>query len=242
MAHFVLLTPKVYYDSYDVTGDCKSVSLDIGVNEVDDNCFGSTWEQVLAGLKNASGSFDGSLELTDNGQDETMFSNLGVAERTVSAVGQQEDGNVGYSFKSIQAAYSVLGAHGEAAPFSGSFAGSSQMFRGQEMLSSATARTATGTGTGQNLGAVTSAQRLYAALHVVSASGTTPSMTVTVESDDNSGFTSAVTRLTFTAATARTSEWKYVAGPITDTHYRVRYTISGTSPSFNAFALVGIGT
>lgn len=171
-----------------------------------------------------------------------MFGYVGTNETTVSVVGQYGAGNVGYGFKSLETAYSLLGAHGEIAPFSASAAGQSRAFRGTQLHASDTARTATGTGTAYNLGAVSSTQRLYATLHVVAASGTSPTLDVTIESDDAEGFPSAVTRLTFTQATARTHQFTSVAGPITDTWFRVKHTIGGTNPSFRYFVLVGIAT
>ncbi len=97
-------------------------------------------------------------------------------------------------------------------------------------------RTSSSSGTGRQIGAVSSTQTLYAALHVISASGTSPTLDVKVQSDDNSGFTSATDRITFTQATDVTSEWGSVGGAITDDYWRITYTVGGTSPSF-AFAV-----
>ena len=63
-----------------------------------------------------------------------------------------------------------------------------------------------------------------------------------VESDDNSGFTSATTRLTATqVTTSTTSESLEVAGAITDDYFRVNFTIAGSgSPSFKFVLLFGV--
>ena len=45
---------------------------------------------------------------------------------------------------------------------------------------------------------------------------------------------------TLTAATAAGSELVSLAGPLTDTFYRVDWTISGTTPSFSFAVVVGI--
>lgn len=96
-------------------------------------------------------------------------------------------------------------------------------------------RTATGNGTTIALTGPTTSQRLYCALHVTAWSGLT-SLVVTVQSDDNSGMTSATTQMTMATATGTTSEFKSVAGyGATETHHRVVYTIVGTgSCSFTA--------
>lgn len=242
MAHLVLTEPRIYLGSYDITTDTKDVSLDIAVPDLDDSHFGSTWNARLAGVPDASLNFSGSLELTDDGQDETTFGYVGGSDTTVSVAAQYGLGNVGYGFKSLLASYSLLGAHGEIAPISGSALGQSRAFRGTQLHLSDSAVTGTGTGTAFNVGAVSSTQRLYATLHVVSASGITPTLDVTIESDDAEGFPSAVTRLTFTQATGKTHQFASVAGPITDTWFRVKHTIGGTDPSFRYFVLVGVAT
>jgi hypothetical protein len=105
-----------------------------------------------------------------------------------------------------------------------------------------TARTATGNGTGvQIVGGVPAGQYLYAAIHVLSVSGTsTPTLTVKIQSDNGSGFPSATDIATFTAATARTGEVVRAAGAITDDWFRVSYTISGTTPSFLFLVTLGV--
>ncbi|HEX6969860.1 MAG TPA: hypothetical protein VF174_13770 [Micromonosporaceae bacterium] len=68
-----------------------------------------------------------------------------------------------------------------------------------------------------------------ASLHVTAVSGTTPSLTVKVQhSTDNSVW---VDLITFTAATAASSERKTVTGTV-NRYTRETHTISGTTPSF----------
>jgi hypothetical protein len=100
-------------------------------------------------------------------------------------------------------------------------------------------RTTSGNGTGFQLGAVGATQRVHGALHVLSAAGTTPSLTVVVQSD-TSGFPSPTTQLSFAAKTAIGSEFLSAAGPITDDFWRANFTISGTSPSFLFALILGI--
>lgn len=89
---------------------------------------------------------------------------------------------------------------------------------------SATA-TATGTGAAIELGDLAT---LRLDLTVSAASGTTPSLTVSIEtSKDGSTWRSLGS---FVAATTTTSERKSFVG--CDRYARVSYTISGTTPSF----------
>jgi hypothetical protein len=103
----------------------------------------------------------------------------------------------------------------------------------------ASAATATANGTGQLLRAISTAKRAWATLHVLTVDGTDPSMTVIIQSDDNADFSSATTRATFTAATAATGELVEIEGPVTDTYWRARFTISGTSPEFSFVVALG---
>jgi len=71
---------------------------------------------------------------------------------------------------------------------------------------------------------------LRAALAVTAASGTTPSLTVTVQTSYDAGSSDAWrTVAAFTAATAAGTERKSFPG--LDRYVRLNYTVSGTNPS-----------
>ena len=82
---------------------------------------------------------------------------------------------------------------------------------------------------------------LYAILHVLAVEGTNPTLDLIVQSDDASGFASAVSRITFTQKTAIGAQFASLVGPITDTYFRASYTIGGTNtPKFTIALAVGI--
>lgn len=91
--------------------------------------------------------------------------------------------------------------------------------------------------TGTQFGAVASGQRLAASLHVFTLSGTSPTLTVKVQSDDNSSFTSATDRISFSAASTRSGQFSYIDGPVTDDYWRVSWTIGGSATPTVAFAV-----
>lgn len=91
--------------------------------------------------------------------------------------------------------------------------------------------------TGTQFGAVASGQRLAASLHVFTLSGTSPTLAVKVQSDDNSGFSSATDRITFSTASTRSGQFSYIDGPVTDDYWRVTWTIGGTGTPTVAFAV-----
>jgi len=97
-----------------------------------------------------------------------------------------------------------------------------------------------GASTKFQLGDVDAAQYLYGALHVYSASGTSPTLDVTLESDPDASAGSETTRLTFTQKTAIGYQWAtpVVGAPFTDTYWRVKWVIGGTNTPTFAFAVV----
>lgn len=92
--------------------------------------------------------------------------------------------------------------------------------------------TMTSTTTGSSQDNTTSSTGGYLAhLHVTSVAGTTPSMTTTVEHSSNGSTWS--TLATFTAATSAGSQVLSGTGTV-NRYVRVKYTLSGTTPSFTA--------
>ena len=134
----------------------------------------------------------------------------------------------------------MFGTVGEIAPFSVTKSQSSEvMVRGTVEIDEDL--TATGNSGGVNLGAVGADEKCYVAIHTYAVSGTsTPTVTFKLQSDDNASFTSPTDRITFTDITAIGADFQSVAGAITDTYWRLNYTISGTNPSFSIHATIGI--
>ena len=93
-------------------------------------------------------------------------------------------------------------------------------------------RTTSGlTGTAVAMTGPSASQLAYAALCVTAASGT--NLVVKVQSDDNSSFTSATDRITFSTVSATGWQYSSVAGDLsTETHWRVVATIASGTFSF----------
>lgn len=149
------------------------------------------------------------------------------------------EGDVGYLTEATFTGFTPLqGSVGEIATYDAAWRGSQRLVRGT-VLASRTV-TATGTGTAYNLGTVTASQRVWAAAHLLTVGGTTPSVTLKVQSASAQAFTTPNDRVTFGAATARGGQFASTAGSITDTWWRVSWTVSGTNPSAAIRVLVGI--
>jgi hypothetical protein len=97
-----------------------------------------------------------------------------------------------------------------------------------KVLTPATTSAASSNGTAVGLTGPTAAQKVYAGLHVTAFSGFSQ-VVFTLESDDNSGFTSATTRITFATATAATYEFASLVGDLsTETFWRLKWAKTGT--------------
>jgi predicted metalloprotease len=105
--------------------------------------------------------------------------------------------------------------------------------RAGKLIANKAARTSTTSTTGVQLFTAGTVTLVTAALHIFAVSGSTPSVTVTVQSSATQGG-SYTTRATFTAATAVGSQYVSAAISTTDQWWRATFTISGTSPSFTA--------
>jgi len=236
MAEQIVRDAKLWMDGVDLTADLSSIVLDYGAEVVENSTLGNSTRSRLGGLKTIGLSSEGYWNSTP---DDKFFSSLGVADVPFS-IGKTDgsDGTLAYTMKGIQGQYSPGGSIGEMFAFSVSAEATGDLIDGTIMHNAA--RTASGNGTARQLGAISAGQKLYAVMHVIAASGTTPTLDVIVESDDNESFTSGVTRATFTQKVAIGSQWIEVDGPITDDWWRISYTIGGTTPSFTFVNILGI--
>lgn len=227
---------KILLGGYNLSGFHNSINLEYGAEMLDDTVFGTTGTRSnRPGMKtfNMTGNV-----FWDTVQDSVSFGRIGAAREVLSMgpVGNAE-GDYVFTVRAVNGTYNPIS--GEVGQLLQSeidaMSANSLLVRGR-LLANLTPKAATGNGVGVQLGAVATGQRLYSALHVVAAAAT--SIVVTVESDDNSGFTTPITRITHTLFNAIGAEWLEVAGPITDTYWRSKWTIVGGP--FTIFHVVGI--
>lgn len=244
MSKFILTDVRYFAGGVDLTGASNKVEIATEVEAKDATTYGSGgWKESLGGLASSEWKAGGFWEAGDDSKvDDATWNRLGgVGAHTAVISGGGAVGDVAYFTQAMTGGYTLLGNVGEIAPWQANAQGSYPTVRGLVAHPPGTARTANGTGTAQELGAVASGQYIYASLHVLSLSGTgTPTITARVESDDASGFASATTRATFDAATAAGGQVIRAAGAIADTWWRIAWTVSGTSPSFLFAAALGI--
>lgn len=247
MAKKVLLDVRLFVGGADLSGSGNKVEIP---NEIEDkevtNWRSGGAKEYIGGLQSGDFNAEGQWEVGDPGRiDDAMWANRRAMEPWSVAPDATSDlaaGGKMYVAKAIRTQATLFGSVGDVAPWSLGAKLSGPMVQGYCLHPSGVPRTATGVGTAHELGEVAAGQKLYANLHVLSAAGTTPSLTVTVQSDTASDFASATTRATFGAKTT-TGQYEHlsVAGPFADdTFWRVGYTVSGTTPSFLFLVSFGI--
>lgn len=251
MAVNAVLSQQIVLGDFDAS--CRIIdyagSVDVDAKEATTVCS-TGWTEYIAGLKRWQLTANGFVDFAAANVDAKLgqAGSLGgsITPVTICPSGSGgADGAVAFTGKGLETQYQILsGAPGEIAPFSLTAMGlSAPLVRGTVLHPTTTARTTSSTGTGQQLGALSATQSMYLALHVVAISGS-PTFSVVLESDDNSGFTSPTTRITSASYSASTgSEWQSVAGAVTDTYWRVKWTVTGgTSPSITFLAVAGIAS
>jgi hypothetical protein len=245
MPKTVLTNVRCFAVGVDLTGNSNKIELSSEVEAKESTNYGSqAWKEFVGGIGSAEISGEGQWEAFDVTKvDDASWAQLGgVGPWSVSANSSAAVGDLAYFTQALRSDYKLFGEVGEVAPWTSTAKSAWPLVRGQFAHPPGTARTATGVGTGLNVGAVAAGKRMYASLHVLSAAGTTPSITARVESSVDNTFSSPTARLTFAAATAVGGQTLRTAGTaITDPWWRVAWTISGTTPSFLFAAALGIG-
>lgn len=237
MANQVLTNCGLWVGEYNLAGDANALALGVASELQDDTALADTARSRTGGLQTVAFSAEG---IWHSDGDAVLWNDVGLSDVPVTiAPGGPNVGDRAFIARCTMAEFRPLeGAVGELRRFA--VGGEGQSIARGALLHNAT-RTATGSApAGVQLGAMVAGQAIHAALHVLAAAGTTPSLTVRIESDDNPGFTTPTTQLTFTAATAVGAQWALAAAVTADTWWRVAWTIAGTGPSFAFVVSAGI--
>jgi hypothetical protein len=240
----VLVSCRNFVGGYDLTGYNNKLEVTSEVEDKDVTTFlpasdpDCGWKKVKGGIASAKmvggGHWEGAL-------DEAAWSALGSVVPHSAFAADANEGAVGYFTSALSRSYQFLGPVGDVAAWQVNDDSAWPMVRGFSLEAPGTARSTTGTGTPVQVGAVPAGKYLYAALHVLSVTGTGgPSIAVKIQSDAAVGFTTPIDQITFSTATAIGGQIARVAGPITDDWFRVSHTITGVGPSCLYVAVVGI--
>lgn len=240
MGSFALVDVTTHVAGYDMTTDMNQLSLSASADELEDTTFGSNkYRTRKPGLKDVEADLEGYWQAGTSSIDNEAFTNLGVADRVITMSPTGVEGETAYLWRGEKFSYAAFGSIGDLAPFSLNMKGSNGqgLSRGVFLKSKANVAATGATGTAYQLvGGVASGAALYGAFHVFSV-GTT--VTAVVESATANTFSGATTRLTFGPITAVGGTMVRLAGPITDTWFRVR--VSAITGTFSVACSMGIG-
>jgi hypothetical protein len=244
MAKRVFRDALIVLGEYDVSGHHNTIALSTEADTPEATAFGDDTHVMLpGGLQTVGLSAEGFWEADASTErpDLTYWERVGASEVPVLVAPDRNAGDRAFFLDEILSSYNpVDGSIGEAHSFGIEGAAAANLIAGTLMENRTV--TASGDGTARQLGQVGSDESLYGALFVTAASGTSPTLDVTVESDVDTSFGDGdeTTRLTFSQKTGTGTERLSLAGAITDTHYRVSWTVGGTSPSFTFILALGI--
>jgi len=235
---FVMTGADLFAGAVDLGQFSNKLTVSVKADELDVTPFNSTAHARIGGLKDFTINHEGFAQSDYSIMDATLFADL-ANQRVCTACPFGTDGDTAYFGNAVRLEYDPTDSTvGGAAAFSGTISGSDGfgLIRGQLLLPKQTVTAVGVTGTGQNMGLVGATQKLYTAIHCFSA-GTTA--TVIVESDDNSGFTSAITRSSTVVTAAGGTFVVPVSGAIaSDIWWRVR--VASVTGSFSLAVAVGI--
>lgn len=224
----VVKSRKLWLAQYNLSGYLNQIGHAWSCPPLDNTKFGMNTVSHAASLgriqTEVAGFFDPTADAAINGRIAVEGQPLSVGMETGA------EGEVAYTHVATVANYQPgPNTVGQMARFDLSAMGRGTPWVRGTIMHAGT-ETTTDDGTAYQVGAVSASQSMYAAIHVIAWNAT--SLDVIVESDDNESFTSGTTRISFTQATALTSEWASVAGAITDDWWRVGWTLVGTSAEF----------
>ena len=223
---------KVWLGGHDFSGVMNALGLELTLEAHDATTFDDGTRRSATGLRAVRAEHQGYFNAV--AIDARLFDAVDLdGEVMTMAVAGAGEGTLAYSFPAAIAQYSPGAAVGEQLAFSVSAEASgdgADVLRGTILHNAA--RTASGARPARNLGAAPAGRSLYAALHVLEASGGDAAIDVSI--------VSGAATLAFDSAAAIGSQWKKLAGPLTGSSYRAERAIAGAAPRFRFAVIAGV--
>src|SRR3990167_10602028 len=223
-----ILNERIWFAQYHLSADHNRADVSMGHEPEDATVLTDTAKAMRGTLPFVELKGQGFVDLASGDIHEVLKANVNVANVpvTIGMEGSTVDTRATL-FLARLLQYRIKGVVGKLLPFEYDAKGQGTPAVDGRLFGLGS-KTATGNGTALQLGTLDTGETMYAALHVISASGTSPTLDVAIASDNDSGFASGVTRITFAQKVAAGSEWKSLAGPIaTDDWWRATWAIGG---------------
>lgn len=240
MAIIVLKNCLLLTGGLDFSKKSNDIKIDLDTVALPATGFRMDTKVTAPGLKTFKMDGTGFWSGGTNDISDTFFDNLSLSDQIISVSGEGNIGDVAMTLRANEASFQSQGNVGDLLKVTMSQINGSLGDVIAGTVVDYSTYTASGNSAGQNLGAVSANQKLYCVLHVLEASGTTPTLNGIIQSDTDVGFASPITRATFSQATTYGAQWIEVDGAITDTWYRASFTIGGTTPSFKVAIVLGV--
>jgi hypothetical protein len=245
MAVSATLAPEIYIGGQRWTTTANQAEFGVDIATLDVTTFdyaAGGFTNSVAGLKTLAFNTTNFQDYADGALDTWLRSNYGTQRVVSIAYVGAATGNgaaIGYG---LLGGYRPFNAAVGAVPTTVGTVDSGTFAEGQVSLISTTSLTATTSSTPVQIGAISATQQVVAAIHVLSASGTTPTLTCRIQSASTSGGSYTNRSASGTALSAPGDQWLTTGTgtAVTDTWWKLSLTITGTTPVFSAFATLAI--
>ena len=223
---------NVFLDQYDFSTYFNDVTASTSVDTAETSAFGTSAKTYVVGHRDGTVSLSGMFESTEStGTDQYFATALGSATKIKLIVAPEGNSNGAGAIMLVadDTSYEVSSAIADIVQASAEFQSTDAVEHGK-ILSSGSAVTATGNGTGvDNTLATTNGGAGFLSVPVNTRNG---NITVKIQhSADNSTFADLVT-FTVVSSTTKTSQRVEVASGTTVNRYlRVNYTVAGSTGS-----------
>ena len=179
MAITTLTDARIYLAEFNLSGDHNQIDLEVGVRDRPNTVFGNVAESVKGTLPYVELTGQGFVTLGTGNVHAVLGANINTADVPVTVTyGGATEGEYAEFFKALVARYNpfATGEVGEHMAFQFNAKGQG-VNPVQGKIHGVGSKTSTGTGTGYQDGAAAATDTIYAALHVLSVSGTAPRST-----------------------------------------------------------------
>jgi len=228
MSKFILKDQKVLLGKENLTSMIRTFGFSGKGESFDAVTLGMNSKEKLVGLPDAELSLEGFWESGPGSLDEALFTGIGSTEEPIAIV-LSENGTTGtyaHFFKAKHGTLKLFGEGNQPCPFSATAVCSGRPLKGWNMKHGII--TVGANGTGIALGPVGATQSMFAGLCVTQATALV-GLIVTIQSDDNAGFTTPTTQMTFSTLAVTGSQLMSVAGAITDSYWRAVWALTSGS-------------